>query len=123
MTESSKKPAESLVLSRCLTLLANWRVFGWRNNTGSYKAEGRFIRYGHPGSSDILAVLDDRFRDPITGRNLAGVMLCVECKRKGGKQSSDQRLFEQCVTKRGAIYLLVFSEDELAKWLARAAAP
>lgn len=89
-------------------------MFAFRQNTGAIVVDRRLLRYGHPGSSDIFAVLDDRFADPGTGRNLAGVLLCVECKSMTGKQSPDQKLFEQIVTARGAIYLLARSRDELA---------
>ena len=33
----------------------------WRNNTGAYKTETRFIRYGHKGSGDVFALYRGKF--------------------------------------------------------------
>jgi hypothetical protein len=110
---------ESPVVHDCLEWLAKQRVFAWRNNTGAIVLDRRLIRYGHPGSSDILGILDDRFRCPESGRSLAGVLLCVECKSPTGRQSTDQKLFERIVSGRGGVYVLARSDTELADKLRR----
>lgn len=92
---------ESTVLAECLEWLAQRRVFAWRNNTGAFAVDRRYIRYGHPGSSDILGVYRGRF-------------LAIEVKSPTGKQSPDQKIFQRMVEKNGGIYLLVRSVDELA---------
>lgn len=33
----------------------------WRNNTGAYKSDTRFIKYGKVGSGDVLAVYRGKF--------------------------------------------------------------
>lgn len=94
------------------------RIFAFRQNTGAIVIDKRLIRYGHPGSADILAVLDDRFRDPVSQRSLAGILLAVETKSSRGKQSADQELFERVITSRGAIYVLARSREDLSHALA-----
>lgn len=104
---------EAPVLHDCLEWLAKQRIFAFRQNTGAIVIDRQLLRYGHPGSSDIFGILDERFRCPATGRSLAGVLLCVECKSPTGRQSPDQKLFERIVTKRGAVYILARSGSEL----------
>lgn len=77
--------------------------FFWRNNSGAHRVGNRFIRYGCPGSADILGVL------PPTGR-----LLAVEVKRaKGGRLSEDQRRWGESVTRAGGLYVVASSIDDL----------
>lgn len=48
---------ESAVLRACLALLEVRGIMAWRNNTGALKVDGRLVRFGHAGSSDILGIL------------------------------------------------------------------
>jgi len=86
---------EGAVLSACLDYLALKGVLAWRNNTGAVQIEGRHIRYGKVGSSDIIGCLND------------GRMLCVECKAKGKKPTEEQRRFLAAVTEKGGLALVV----------------
>ena len=47
---------EGAVLDAVLDLLAAEHVTAWRMNTGAVKVETRFIQFGVPGFSDILAI-------------------------------------------------------------------
>lgn len=101
---------EGKVVAECLEWLAKNRVFAWRNNTGEVRMpSGAWVRFGHPGSADILGIMNDG-----TGR-----MLCVECKAKTGGQRKDQELFERMVTRAGGIYIIARSTDDLATALER----
>lgn len=42
----------------------------------------------------------------------AGKVLCVECKAKGGKQTSEQQAMEAYLRKLGHAYALVFNMEE-----------
>ena len=95
--------SESAIVAQCLEWLALRRIFAWRNNTGSATVDGRFIRYGHPGSGDILGVLPD------------GRFLSVECKTATGRQSKAQKLFQKMVESRGGVYVLARSSDDLER--------
>ncbi len=109
------KVRESSVVAACLQMLQLRGIFAWRNNTGAvaatYKGKSRFIRYGHPGSADIFAIV------------AGGQFLAIECKTplgpKGGgaKQSEDQVEFQQRVKGAGGVYLLVRSGQELEAYL------
>jgi hypothetical protein len=100
--------SESDVVNTCLKWLLWNGYHAWRHNTGGYKPEGskRFIRYGAKGSPDIVAV------QPITGRFVG-----VECKSRGKTTSPDQKAFGDEITKRGGIYIVAYSVDDLEREL------
>lgn len=105
-------PSESQILTACIQWL-HWKgVFMWRNNSGAYKPEasGRFIRFGYPGSADILGLMP-------ANSNRPGVFLAVECKSAKGKLSEHQQRFGQKVTESGGIYLVARSVDDLEREL------
>lgn len=78
--------------------------FAWRNNTGATRAgkfNERFIRYGLPGSSDVLGV------EKVTGR-----LIAVECKAKT-KPTPLQLDFLDQVKKRGGIALVAYALSDV----------
>lgn len=99
--------SENLIQKQCLQWLSLKGVFAWRQNTGSFRAEHkgkkRFVRFSHPGISDILGICGD------------GRFLAIEVKRADGKLSDDQKAFLDNVTKEGGIALVVRSLDDLIK--------
>ncbi|WP_435008011.1 VRR-NUC domain-containing protein [Tundrisphaera lichenicola] len=97
-------PSESAVVAQCLEWLALRRIFAWRNNTGACKLDGRWIRYGHPGSGDILGVLPN------------GLFLSVECKTPAGRQSKQQKLFQTMIEKNGGVYVVARSAADLERY-------
>lgn len=99
--------SESLIVAQCLEWLALHRIFAWRNNTGAYRTQaGAFVRYGHPGSADIIGLLPD------------GRFLAVECKTATGRQRKAQQVFERMVTRSGGLYVLARSTADLERALA-----
>ncbi len=94
---------ETLVIKSCLQWLHANGVMAWRNNTGAYVTDkGGFLRYGFPGSSDIIGV---------TKRGRA---LFVECKNSaGGELSTLQMAFGCRVIQTGGVYLVASSSDDL----------
>lgn len=77
----------------------------WRNNCG-YDGERR-VRYGvgSPGGADLIGVFNGRF-------------VAVEIKTAQGRQSVDQRRFQQLVESRGGEYVILRSVDDALKWVA-----
>lgn len=75
--------------------------FPWKNNTGALKdATGRPVRYGLPGSSDVLACIKGRF-------------VGVECKVGRDRMSEQQHRFTNAIRRNeGIILLLHASADE-----------
>lgn len=101
---------EADVLKSCLALLNFRNIPAWRNNVGCSKSEGRFIRYGKVGSSDIIGIL------PATGRWLA-----VETKRpkspgqSAGKLTEPQREFLDMIRDAGGVAICVDDMVTLAE--------
>mmetsp|Transcript_27250 Transcript_27250/g.49898 ORF Transcript_27250/g.49898 Transcript_27250/m.49898 type:complete len:110 (-) Transcript_27250:926-1255(-) len=73
----------------------------WQNDTGTAKSmDGkRVIRFGLPGSSDILGCLDGR-------------IICIEVKTATGRQSENQKKFQTGIEARGGFYAIARSADE-----------
>lgn len=106
-----KTPRETELVRACLDLLKHRGVHAWRNNSGAATLFGRggdkqLVRFGLPGSSDILGIL------PPVGRFLA-----VECKRPGGKLTATQRAFLDGVQEAGGVGLLIDDVKELDREL------
>lgn len=86
-------------------------IYCFRNNSGAFSSQyenkkgevkTRFIQFGLPGSSDIIAIYK-------------GLFVGIEVKRKGGKQSDEQKAFQRNVEDSGGIYILAFSWDDVNK--------
>ena len=107
---------EGAVLDAVLDLLAAEHVTAWRMNTGAVKIETRFIQFGVPGFSDILAI--PTVRGKFKGIPCSWTMpLFIEVKSATGRQSAKQKSFERQVKDAGADYIIVRSVDDMAEWL------
>ena len=90
--------------------LALGRVTGlvlWRNNIGTAERHGYTIRFGvgGPGGADLIGIYRGKF-------------LGVEIKTPTGKQTPEQRTFQELVTKLGGEYLILRSVEEALAWAA-----
>lgn len=102
-----QEPSEAEVMKTCMALLAFWRFFHWRNNSGSLRdATGRPVRFGKVGSADILAVV------PRSGR-----LLAVETKKRGGKLTDHQREFLMKVEASGGVAVVICEPVKLEEIL------
>jgi hypothetical protein len=70
----------------------------WSNNTGALKHDGRMIRYGLPGSSDILACVN-------------GKLFGIEAKVGRDAWRPKQRAFAEALNRAGGTYILARSTD------------
>jgi hypothetical protein len=70
----------------------------WSNNTGALKNEGRMIRYGLPGSADILACVNGR-------------MIGIEAKVGKDQWRQKQKDFAAALDRAGGTYILARSTD------------
>ena len=108
---------EADVLKACLQFLKLFCGVAFRNNTGAlpatYRGKSRLIRFGEPGSSDLLAVLPASRHGDAPGR-----LLAVECKRPGGKPSPLQAAFLERVRAAGGVGLVADSVASLERQLA-----
>jgi hypothetical protein len=67
----------------------------WQNNTGALTSGTRFIRYGLPGSSDILGLTPN------------GRFIACECKVKRDTVKPLQEAFGNCIQARGGLFAVV----------------
>ena len=104
---------ESAVLNACLQYLVILHIEAWRSNTGAVKAKykngtDRFVRFGRPGSADIIGLLPN------------GRFLAVECKSDVGELSKQQHEFRRDIERNHGVYILARSIDDLAAGLREA---
>lgn len=77
----------------------------WANNTGALKdANGRLVRYGLSGSSDIIAIIRGRF-------------VGIEVKVGRDAHRHNQKNFAAAVRRNGGIYVLARSVDDVLNTL------
>jgi hypothetical protein len=102
VTESQLQDAIRLELGRTGEILL------YRNNCGYADLRGHKVRFGvgSPGGSDLVGVYRGR-------------AVFVEVKTPVGRQSPEQKLFQQCVERHGGIYVILRSVDEARAWLAQ----
>lgn len=95
------KATEAEIQTAVLDILTARRIFHWRNNTGATKtASGGFIRFGCPGSPDIIAVV-------------RGIFIGIECKSETGKLSEDQEIFKAGLEKAGGVYIVARKPEDV----------
>jgi hypothetical protein len=97
---------ETLV-NQMLIELSKRDALVWKNATGVARAlkNDQIIRYGLNGSPDII------------GMTPSGIFLGVECKVGRDTQRPEQINFERAVIKRGGIYVLARSLEDVLKWI------
>ena len=86
------KKLEADSLAEVMQALRTHNTVAWvrRQNTGTAKVGGRFIKFAWTGCTDLLGMMKD------------GRLLAVECKRlKGGKLSIEQAHFISIVNEFG----------------------
>lgn len=66
-----------------------------RVNTGAAKIKGRMVRFGVPGTADIVGLIAPH-----------GRMIMIECKTDVGRQSKAQQVMQRVVTQFGGLYVL-----------------
>jgi hypothetical protein len=90
----------------------------WRNNSGVAKTGGRFVRYGKPGSSDIIGI------------SPSGLFMAVEIKSNGepltlekNKGEDSQEYFLRRIADKGGISIIaesiadIVNEYEVTRFL------
>ncbi len=111
-----RKSTETDLVKSCLQLLHLCGVFAWRNNSGGLKAGKRFVRFGHPGSADILGILP-LHREGSCDDWPPGRFLAVECKCGPNDLTDGQIVFGTRILDEGGVYLLVRDVASLQAWL------
>lgn len=90
-------------------------IFCYRNNSGAFSSQyenkagevkTRFIQFGLPGSSDIIAIVRGRF-------------VGIEVKGPRGKQNEAQQAFQRNVEDAGGVYILAYSWEDVEKLITK----
>lgn len=100
MTESALQDRIRLVLGNVPGLVL------FRNNCGTAEIRGRRIKFGvgNPGGADLIGLWNGRF-------------IAIEIKTPDGKQSTDQRKFQQLVESKGGEYVILRSVEDALSWV------
>ncbi len=101
MTESALQDQIRLALSPTPGLVL------WRNNIGVAEMRGYKVRFGvgGPGGADLIGIYRSRF-------------IAIEIKTPTGRQSPDQRTFQNLVESKGGEYVILRSVDDARAWIA-----
>lgn len=102
--------AENVVKNEILEYLRLCKIYAWSNNTGavsvrSPRGRDRFIRFGKPGSSDILGIMPD------------GRFIAIECKAERGRLSVMQRDFLEDIRSRGGVAFVARGVEDVEREL------
>lgn len=90
-------------------------VLVWRQQSGLfrvYDSPKRIVQIGEPGIADAGMIVAVTITPEMVGRTV-GVAVQPEFKTKTGRQSEAQRNWQAAVEKRGGVYALVRSADEM----------
>jgi len=106
---------ESDVQRGILDLLAAERIYALRLNTGSGFVNGRPI-YHHSGGRGVADIV--AFPEKVMGGlSMGPYVLWIEIKSSSGRQTLDQKSFEETVTQLGMHYLVARGSEDVLKWL------
>lgn len=111
--------SETNLVKACIEFLNSQGWFVWRVNSGAMVVEGqgkrRFMRFnGAKGCSDIIGM---RRIDSIAGT--VAQFVAIECKIGRNKPTPDQAAFLRAVERRGGLALVVYSIDDLIRFVTR----
>lgn len=98
-----RAPSEHEIQQRILYALGSRTdVTVWRNNVGAARAPGGgLVRFGLPGSADILGFLHP-----------SGRFLAVEVKSATGRLSPKQQVFRRVVEAGGGLFIVARTVDD-----------
>ena len=118
--------SEAAIQRQILDYLTLRGIFAWRNNSGAVKIAGkgkdRFMRFGMPGSADILGIFPEetiviRLDNAAKDKGRSGRLWAIEVKAAKGKLSPAQESFRDAVVANGGKYTLARSVEDVIKAL------
>ena len=90
-------------------------VLAWRQQSGLFRAyddPSSLVRVGQPGMADSLAIVSIEITPEMIDKRI-GVAVAAEFKTKTGRQSEAQRNWQAAFERRGGVYAVVRSADEM----------
>lgn len=109
----------------CFLAASDYPVLMWRQQAGMYRAydnPSRVVRVGQPGMADTGLIVPVRITQDMVGQTV-GIAAQVEFKTETGRQSAQQKSWQDAVELAGGVYLVIRSELEFRQWLDRVLAP
>lgn len=105
---------ETIIKNKILLALGREAGIYWNHPTGvaqAFDAPERVVRFGLPGSPDIIGVSPVTVTAEMVGMTL-GVAVGIEVKTSTGRQSEQQKKFESAFHRAGGVYIVARSVDE-----------
>lgn len=86
-------------------------VVAWKTGAGSFRVNGRYVRMGHRGVSDIVGWRQWRLTP--TGEFVLAQFIAVEVKQVGKQPTAEQRAFLDAVQAAGGLAVCAYSVDDV----------
>lgn len=102
------KSTEKSTQAAILDYLKLRGIFHYRQNTGAFSTSSpitgnsRFVRFGFPGASDIVAVWKGQY-------------VAIEVKDVKGRLNENQERFKEALEYAGGVYVLARSLDDVTE--------
>lgn len=99
---------ETNIMNKYLLHFSGAGAMVWRNNTGKFRSmtdPQRIVSVGQVGSADIIGVKPVTITADMVGK-VIGQAIAIEVKTPTGKQSQDQKNWQQAFENHGGIYIL-----------------
>ena len=103
---------EGFIQDLILDWLAAKHILAYRMNTGALKIDKRYVKFGVKGMADILAF--PAYTSSAFGSFIEyTVPLWIEVKSDKGKQSAEQKSFQNQVEEAGHTYIVARSIEDV----------
>ena len=112
---------ETAIQNEILLALSEAGALAWRVHVGKFRAlnnPAQVISVGTPGQADVMAVVPVVITPDMVGQ-VIGVALAVEVKTETGTQQKAQKLWEHALKRRGGVYTIARSADQVGRILDR----
>ena len=99
---------ETNIMNKYLLHFSGAGAMVWRNNTGKFRSmtdPQRIVSVGQVGTADIIGVTPVTITADMVGK-VIGQAIAIEVKTPTGKQSQDQKNWQQAFENHGGIYIL-----------------
>lgn len=91
---------EALVLRAVCDYLRAKKIFFWRQNVGAIRTDHGFMRFGSAGQPDVMAIASGKF-------------YAIEAKSSVGRQSEEQKAWQERCERAGGVYILARGKEDL----------
>ena len=99
---------ETNIMNKYLLHFSGAGAMVWRNNTGKFRSmtdPQRIVSVGQVGSADIIGVKPVTITADMVGK-VIGQAIAIEVKTPTGKQSQEQKNWQQAFENHGGIHIL-----------------